>query len=407
MNILWISQNLPYPPKTGVLQRNYNLLREAAQFADVHLVAIVKEDILPGFDEELATRELGEFCASVEAVRIPIERSRSLFLATAFKSIFTAKPFTVNWAASSDLFSAIARAASATHYDAVYFDTISLAEYRGIFGGTRLALNHHNIESHLFARRLAYEVSPLKRIYFALEARKLRRYEHKVAGDFDVHLVVSELDAERLRDIRQGANTHVVANGVDVDFFRASGRLRQRGHLVMISGMNWFPNRDAVLYMVNSIWPAVASSVPHATLTIVGASPPEAVVDLAVRDPRVSVTGFVQDVRPYMERAQVYLCPMRDGGGTRLKILDALAMGMPIVSTSMALEGIPVSNECEVLVAESPDEFARQIGRLVADEALCSRLSTNGRAFVERHFAWPVIGRQLRAALTGDKRLDT
>ena len=221
-----------------------------------------------------------------------------------------------------------------------------------------------------------------------------------MAGTFDTNLVVSRLDGERLQTICPTATTAVLANGVDVEYFRRRSPTSEveRGHLIMVSGMNWFPNRDAVLQMADSVWPELTKAMPDARLTIVGASPPQAILDLAARDRRVTVTGFVDDVRPYMERAQVYLCPMRDGGGTRLKILDALAMGVPIVATQMALEGIDVVADTDVLVANDPGEFVSQIVRLVGDQALWKRLHTNGRAFVEQHFSWPVIRQEMEKA---------
>lgn len=398
MRVLWISQNLPYPPKTGVLQRNYNLIREACSFADVHLVAIVKDDILPDFDEGIARRELGKLCASVRAVRLPVEQSRIRFFGVVLMSLFTRLPFAVNWATAKELGDALSDAAATLSYDVVYVDTISMAGYRRLFDGTPAALNHHNIESHLLERRLSYERNPLKRFYFQQESTKLSRYEGEAALEFDTHLVVSSLDAERLRAIRPDVSTHVIANGVDVEFFRPANRRPEPGHLVMVSGMNWFPNRDAVLFFIDAVWPVLSAKLPSARLTIVGASPPPPVVALAARDPRVRVTGFVDDVRPYMERGQVYLCPMRDGGGTRVKVLDALAMGIPIVSTTMGLEGIPVEPERDVLVADTPADFTRQVVRLTQDEALCARLSASGRTFVERHFSWTAVGRQLQSA---------
>jgi polysaccharide biosynthesis protein PslH len=403
VKVLWISQNLPYPPKTGVLQRNYNLIREASAFAEVHLVAIVKQDILPTFDEQVAARELGKLCASVTSVHLPIERSKPLFLWVLFKSLFTKLPFTANWALAPVLRQAIEKAAANGPYDMVFFDTISLAPYRGLVNGSPTALNHHNIESHLLERRVDYEKSALRRFYLGLESRKLRDYEAAVAGTFNTNLVVSRLDGERLQGICPSASTAVLANGVDVDYFRRQSPLSavERGHLIMVSGMNWFPNRDAVLHMAEAVWPELSRRMPDARLTIVGASPPQTILDLAARDKRVTATGFVDDVRPYMERAQVYLCPMRDGGGTRLKILDALAMGVPIVATQMALEGIDVVAEKDVLVANDPSEFVRQIERVVNDGALWTALHTNGRSFVERHFAWPVIRREMEAAFRG------
>ncbi len=400
MKVLWLSQNLPFPPKTGVLQRNYNLIRECSRFAEVHLVAIVKQDILPNFDEARATTELLKLCRTVSAVHLPIEGSRAVFLWTVLRSLATTRPFTANWTEAASLRDAIVAAAARGPYDMVFFDAISLAPYRELLAQWPTALNHHNIESHLLERRIAYETNGLKRFYLRQESRKLHDYEAAVAGSFETNFVVSSLDGQRLREICPAASTHVLANGVDIDYFKRQTPLSaaEPGHLIMVSGMNWFPNRDAVMLMAETVWPVLTKSLPEAKLTIVGASPPQAILDLAARDPRVTVTGFVDDVRPYMERAQVYLCPMRDGGGTRLKILDALSMGVPIVATGMALEGIDVTPGTDVLVADEPAEFVDQIGRLVRDASLRAQLSDNGRRFVEQHFAWPVIREHMETA---------
>lgn len=398
MKILWLSQNLPYPPKTGVLQRNYHLIRQASRFADIHLVAILKRDILPGYDAALAERRLRELCASVRVVELPAEKSRLHLGWLLLKSLFTEQPFTVNWAAADDLARAIADAAAQCRFDAAYFDTISLAPYRRHMASLPAILNHHNIESGLFDRRIAFERNPLKRFYLRQEARKLAAYEARVAREFDVHATVSALDAQRLADGCPGARATVVANGVDVEYFSPRSDEAENGHLVMVSGMNWFPNRDAAIFMAQEIWPLIRQAKPQCRLSIVGTSPPAEVLELAANDARVAVTGFAADVRPYIEAAQVYLCPMRDGGGTRLKILDALAMGRPIVATTMALEGIPVVPERDVLVADSPAEFVRQVSRIVEDPGLGRRIAASGRSFVEKHFAWPVIGAALESA---------
>ena len=399
MKVLWISQNVPYPPKSGVLLRNYNLIRLTSQFAAIDLVAIVKKNAMPSSYAEMAVPELLKFCSSVQPVRLPTEESRFHFWWVLLKSLFTKAPFTVNWASAPVLEEVLGRALSGTIYDLVYFDSISLAGYRQLMTSGARVLNHHNIESQLFERRIAYERNPLKRLYLRLEATKLRRYEAAVVGEFDLNLVVSSLDALRLGEFCAGATTALVANGVDIDYFRPSDAASaEPGHLIMVSGMNWFPNLDAVLYMIESIWPILTSATPGVRLTIVGARPPRHVTELAAKDSRITVTGFVDDIRPYMDRAQIYLCPMRDGGGTRLKVLDALSMGKPIVATTMALEGIGVVPEQDVLVGDTPEVFVRQIQRLIQDQALRQRLSTNGRTFVEQRFSWEVIGQQLQGA---------
>ena len=255
---------------------------------------------------------------------------------------------------------------SPCRFDVVHFDTIGLAGYREEVGSLPKILNHHNMESHLLRRRVEFESHPLKRFYYAREAEKLERFQQRVCPEFNVHFTVSEVDRERLLELVPGLRAEVIANGVDVDYFRPSGEAQTPGNLVMASGMNWFPNRDAVLYMCDEIWPRLCARMPALTWTVVGSSPPQRLLDLAANDSRITVTGFVDDVRPYLDRAEIYLCPMRDGGGTRLKILDALSMSKPIVSTTMGCEGIDITPGLDVLLADTPDEFVEQVARLRA-----------------------------------------
>jgi sugar transferase (PEP-CTERM/EpsH1 system associated) len=396
MNILWLSHCVPYPPKTGVLQRNYNLLREASKHGKIHLVAVFKENVLPiDFDLDEARHELGKFCETIEFIRLPIESSRFTLLWTMFKSLFTRDPMSINWIKSKHMRQKIRKICQNKTFDLVHFDTISLAAYKGDTEKGVKVLNHHNIESHLFDRRIEYEKNPIKRLYYQIEAKKLARYETEQCPQFDMNFTVSELDSERLISIAPGTRTEVIANGVDVDYFKPDESNINAKNLIMASGMNWFPNRDAVLYMADQIWPLLTEQYTDITWTVVGASPPQQIIELEQQDKRVNVTGFVDDVRPYLDKAEVYLCPMRDGGGTRLKILDALSMGKAIVSTTMGVEGIDVIAEKHVLLADTPEEFVTQIGRVINDVDLRKRLAKEAREFVTQHYSWPVIGEKL------------
>lgn len=396
MNILWISHNVPYPPKTGVLQRNYNLVREAAKHANIYLVAILQENILPvDYDLDEAERELGKLCKQIDVIRLPAETSRFAFYSLAIKSLFTKDPMSVNCVKSAEMRKTIRQLSSEIHFDIVHFDTIGLATYRNDVGNSARILNHHNIESHLLDRRTEVENNPLKRFYYGLEARKLAQYEAEVCAEFDINFTVSELDKERLLEIAPGTKADVIANGVDVDYFMPQDNTIEEGSLIMVSGMNWYPNRDAVIYMQEQIWPLITSAYPNVSWVVVGSSPPQQLIDLAETDSRITITGFVDDVRPYIDKAHVYLCPMRDGGGTRLKILDALSMAKPIVATTMAYEGIHVTKDENALFADTPEEFVKQIGRLLENKDLCQQIGSNGRQFVIDNFSWKVIGEKL------------
>lgn len=396
MNLLWLSQNVPYPPKTGVLQRNYNLVREASRRANVYLLAVLKRDILPGqYDLDTAKRELGKLCRDVEIVDLPIESSQARLYSAAFKSLFTNDPLSVSWIKDGGMRKQLRRMLGMVKFDLVHVDTISLAVYRDELRGIPKILNHHNIESHLLMRRTLFERNPLKRWYLTIESRKLRHYEQRVCSEFDVNFTVSELDKQRLLEIAPSLNVDVIANGVDVEYFSPGESQIIPGNLIMASGMNWFPNRDAVLYMAEEIWPLLSEYMPDLSWTVVGADPPQRLLDLAARDRRIVVTGFVDDVRPYLAQAEIYLCPMRDGGGTRLKILDALAMSKAIVCTTMACEGISVTPEKNVLIADSPQEFLKQIKRLRENPELRDKLGKAAREFVVKQYSWEKIGGDL------------
>ena len=238
----------------------------------------------------------------------------------------------------------------------------------------------------------------MKRLYLENEARKLENFERSRCPSVDVNLTVSPLDGEGLREIAPGVCVRVVDNGVDVGFFRptAAPRNGRRG-LVFAGGMDWYPNREAMLFFAQKIWPALVEDDPRRTVTIVGREPPPQVL-AASRDSRVTVTGFVDDVRPYLDRAAIYVCPIRDGGGTRLKILDALAMAKPLVATALAVEGLDLQEGTHYLRAEKPAEFVEKIRRLERDGGLRDRLARAGRQLVESRFSWDAIGSKLEAA---------
>jgi glycosyltransferase involved in cell wall biosynthesis len=267
--------------------------------------------------------------------------------------------------------------------------------------GTPLVLNHHDIECHLVSRRAAAERSFARRIYFSREAAKIERLERELCPHAAINITVSELDATRLREIVPGTATLDVDNGVDVDYFApgASGQV-ERGGLVFAGTLSLYSNRDAVRYLLDEIWPALIVQNPERRIAIVGRNPGPEVLR-AARDPRITVTGFVEDVRPYIDAASIYICPIRDGGGTRLKVLDALAMGKPLVATGLAVEGLSMVEEEHYLKAETPAEYVKQISRLENDPELRRRLAAAGRDLVVKRYAWTVIGEKLQRAYAG------
>jgi glycosyltransferase involved in cell wall biosynthesis len=279
----------------------------------------------------------------------------------------------------------------------VHFDTLGLAQYRPFVGDCGAVLNHHDLESAMMARRASTELNVLRRHYWQGEARKLRDAEQKWCPKFEANLVVSSEEEALLTTALPGLRTIVVPNGVDTTYFKP--RPDRGGRTLLFCGsLDWYPNSDAMKFFFDAIWPRLTSRLPHVRVYVVGRHPPHWLQHLSAIDPRIQVPGFVDDVRPYFNDASLYVCPITEGGGTRLKILDALAMGVPLVATSFACSGLGLQDRRHALLAETPDDFVNQIQVLLSDTALRVRLAAAGRELVERLYSWGVIGQSLLEA---------
>lgn len=403
MKIFWLSHLVPYPPKGGVLQRSYHLLRELAATHEVYLLALIQEDLFKTCfadrDEGLreAHQHLSGFCEEVSFIPMTSEQGRLGRHGLALKSLFTRDPYSVNWTKAEEMNAAIRDLLARETPDAVHFDTIGLAEYLPLFDGQLFkVLDHHNIESDMMFRRAGLETNLLKKIYFFQEAVKLRNYEKRYCQKFDDNIVCSELDRQRLIDFLPGLMSTVVPNGVDVDYFLPTGLARKPRSLIFAGGMSWYPNVQAMKFFFEEVWPLLQSRCPDISMTVVGRSPPAWLRDLAASDGRIAVTGFVDDVRPYLEQAWAYVCPINDGGGTKLKILDALAMGKAIVAHPVACEGIDVVDGESIMFAETAGQYVEKLEKLFADPGLTEDIGNRGRRLIEEQYSYAGIGKVLR-----------
>jgi glycosyltransferase involved in cell wall biosynthesis len=405
MRVLWLSHVVPYPPKAGVLLRAYYLLKSVAEEHEVDLIAFVQRPLLATFyadvDVGLAEckLELLKYCKSVTF--LPIEKAARPFgkVRTAFESLFYRDGYVASWLDSVAARAEIARCIHGRRYDLAHFDSISVANFRPLLAATAATLGHHNAESHMLVRRSELESSVLKKLYFKLEAGRLARFEARIADRFRLHITCSELDSQRLRATMPGARMIAVPNGVDTQFFRPQGLAQTPNSLIFVGTMSWYPNVDAVTYLLREIWPRLRAEAPAATLDIVGAGAPAALKELAARSAGVTLHGFVPEIRPMIERAALYVCPIRDGGGTKLKILDALAMEKCIVAHAVACEGIAVTPETDVIFAESPDEFVTRIRHLFADPERRHTMGVAARELAVSRYSFAAIGAAFTQAL--------
>jgi len=405
MRVLWLSHVVPFPPKAGVLLRAYYLLRSVAEQHEVDLIAFVQRQLLATFYSDIDTglaecrTELSKHCKSVTF--LPIEKAvRPLGkLRTAWEGLFCRDGYMASWLDGPRARDEIARSVHRRRYDAAHFDHLSLATYRSLLKSTPTTLGHHNAESHMLMRRAEHETGVLKKLYFRQEASRLARYERQIAAWFRLHITCSDLDSQRLRATMPDAPIICIPNGVDTKYFVPSDQAQTANSLIFVGTMSWYPNVDAVNYLLREIWPLLRAKIPTVTLDVVGAGAPTALKELAARCVGVTLHGFVPEIRPLIGRAALYVCPIRDGGGTKLKILDALAMAKCIVAHPVACEGIAVTPGTDVIFADTPNDFVVQIESLLADPERRHKIGAAARQLAVDKFSFAAIGADFTAAI--------
>jgi polysaccharide biosynthesis protein PslH len=401
MKILWLSHFIPYPPKGGVLQRGYHLVKQLAQYHEVHLLAFNQEDLMaplfPSVEQGVneAKDHLSTYCKSVTFVPLPLDNSPLAKKWMAFKSLFSKSPYTMNWLLSDEYVHYIKQLIETHDFDFVHFDTISLAPFKAYCGSLKTSLDHHNIESHMLIRRASKEPNLLKRLYFLQEGKRLEKFEKTLCPTFDFNFTCSEIDTQRLQEIAPKASSHTIANGVDTHYFVPNPEVEKVDRLIFVGTLSWYPNIEAVTFIANEIWPAIKEKHPQLQVDIIGANPPQSILELAKQDQRFNVHGFVDDILPYLHQAKCYICPIKDGGGTKLKIVDALSVGMAIVADEIACEGINVSDESNVLFAQTAEEYVAKIEAVLFNESQREALQNNARKLALAEYSYASIGKKL------------
>jgi len=404
--ILWLSHLVPYPPKGGVLQRSYNLLKELARYHDVHLLALVQPGLAGSQGQSLddflveAERHLGEFCGRVKFFHLPHLQKKYWKPREAARALLLNQSYTVSWLRCSEAHLQVSAWHKSERFDVVHCDTISLMPMALQCDGAKIGLNHHNIESHMMFRRASKETNPFARLYFYQEAIKVLACEKRWCPQADINLTCSELDSVRLSEIVGPIKTRVVENGVDLNYFNVDPQVPVvEGSLIFAGGLGWYPNLDAMRHFVSDIWPLIIRESSHCVMNLVGRGRDDQIAASASLYPgRFVIHGFVDDVRPYLSAASVYVCPIRDGGGTKLKMLDAMAMKRAIVAYPESCEGLGVEHCKQVVIVYTPEEFAKAVVDLLADSQRRHALGLQARQLVEEKYSFESIGRCLAEA---------
>ena len=388
--LLFLCQSLPFPPDGGAHLRSFNILRLLAREFDVTSLSFYKRSLRPT-DEDVrrgveGLRPLGP----ANAYRIPQDSSNVRLLWDHLRSVVTGRVYTRYLYDDRGFSSRLDDVLATDPPDLVHVDSLDLSAYLPRMSGIPVVLTHHNVESQLLERR-ADAAHGLRSRYLAHQARLAVAEERRWCPRVDVNVVVSDLDGETLESI-VACNTLVVRNGVDTTVFRPGTVDEPRG-IVFVGGASWLPNLDAMTHFCEQILPLVRARVGDVEVTWVGVAS-EADRARFARYP-VRLTGYVDDIQPFVHRAACYVVPLRIGGGTRLKIVDAWAMGAPMVSTSIGCEGLDAVDGKNMLIRDDPEGFADAVCQLIDQRALGDRLAIGGRRTAETTYDWDVIGEEM------------
>lgn len=390
MRVLFITTKSPWPLFEGRALRTYNLMREVARHHEVHLVSCIQtEDDAQGIDH------MRSMCPVVEAVPLTRGSDRLWVAGAALREPFTDAPLPVLKYRDPGLHAVLRRLALTHHYDLVHLDMLHLADCIDLFPGVPVVLGEHNVEAMILQRRADNERRAPVRAYLRYQASRLERYEARACRRASRVLAVSDPDARQLEAMSGRDDVVTVPNGVDTTFFTPDPARSPAPEMVFVGGFTWFPNEDAIRHFVTDILPLIRARHPEVVLTVVGKQPDTPAVRALAAQPGVRLTGLVDDIRPLVHGAAVYVVPLRIGGGTRLKILDALSMGSAIVSTRIGCEGIEVTDGQDILMADAPQDFADAVCRVLEDPALRDRLGRQGRDLVERRYDWRAVAEDM------------
>lgn len=395
MNILFLTQILPYPPNAGPRVKTWHVLRYLTQQGHkVTLASFIRPEETPYISA------VEEICSAVYTV--PIKRSRLADIGYLIRSQLTGRPFLIERDDIVEFRSLIERIVASEHVDAIHADQLTMTQFalpfaKSVHSKPALIFDAHNavwaITDRMKQNAPFYFQLPLM-----LETKRIKRYEGKIVRDFHATLAVTEPDRQLLIKAMDEPTSMPVAPitvipiAVDTAKIQPAERPAESANILSIGTLHYPPNADGIRWFVKDVFPLIRLNVPDVKLTIIGKNPPKDFLKLA-NDPGsgILVTGFVPNLEPYFSESALAVIPVRAGGGMRVRILEAFARAMPVVTTTVGLEGIQAEPGKDVLVADRPADFAEAVTGLLKDKALQSQLAKNGRHLAETKYDWKVI----------------
>ncbi len=398
MHILWLKTELLHPVDKGGKIRTYHMLRELKR--DHRITYLTLDD---GTGDPEAIESAQEYCDTLLRIPFRTQPKRSAgFYAELVRNLGSRLPYAIWKYRSSAMRHAIERVAERDEPDVMVCDFLAPSVNVADAIACPTVLFQHNVEATIWARHAEVAGNLVTKAYLSRQWRAMRAFERAQCRRFDHVVAVSSRDLEVFRKDYGVTSVSEVPTGVDTEYFRPAGHVQPEPFdLVFTGSMDWLPNEDAILYFAEAILPRVRAAVPAVTLTVVGRNPSPRVVALSRRDAAVRVTGSVPDVRPYIERAALFIVPLRVAGGTRLKIYEAMAMERAVVSTAVGAEGLPVRDGVDIVLADAPEKFATSVVELLTDRKRAGELGQRAASAVRAEFNWGRVAEQFAGICAG------
>lgn len=397
MKILWVKSDYLHPTTRGGQIRTLEMLRCLHRRHEIHYVC---------FDDGSNTagpERCHEYCAKAYPVfhRVPPRRSLK-FASQLAEGLFSPLPVSVARYKSSGMRSRIDELLASIQFDSLVCDFLFPAP--NIRDISSAVLFQHNVEAAIWRRHATQERNPLVRAYFGLQARRMFNYESVICRAAGHVVAVSDLDSGTIRRDYGVTNISGIATGVDVAHFSATAPATPKADLVFLGSMDWLPNIDGARFFITEILPRIRARLPDCRTALVGRRPDPVLQRLTRNDANIIVTGTVPDVRPWLWGSNVSIVPLRIGGGTRLKIFESMAAHVPVVSTTIGAEGLPVEPGKHLLIADNPDRFAGACIHLLQDAQRRKHLADDAWSLVAGAFSWETIANQFEAILGSGPR---
>jgi glycosyltransferase involved in cell wall biosynthesis len=392
MKILWLKSDYLHPTTRGGQIRTLGMLRCLHKRHEIHYVCL--DD---GANCEGPAR-FGEYCAEDFPVRHSLPaRGSLLFAGQLMCGLVEDMPVAVARYRSNAMKRQVANLLRANDYDCLVCDFLFPAP--NVPNLSEAILFQHNVEAVIWKRHAANANNPAARAYLSLQAKRMERYEQTVCRAVKHVVAVSKVDREIFESRYGIRNVSTVSTGVDLDFFKRPDHTEAKAELIFLGSMDWLPNVDGVRFFSEQIYPYIQTQMPECRVALVGRRPDPALQHFAQQYSNMIVTGTVDDVRPWLWGAAVSIVPLRIGGGTRLKIFEAMAAETPVISTTIGAEGLPVENGCHLLIEDDPKEFADACVALIRDESRRRALAAAAWNLVDRHYSWEGVTKEFESTL--------